>query len=492
MAKSKVGSRPLDGYIRVSRRMGREGPGYISPDVQRESIELWAAYKGVDVAEWHVDEDWSGGTHKRPGLEDAIERAVAGETAGIVSWKIDRFSRYTEGGLRDLRRLEEAGARLAFVVEDIDTSGPMGKFVYTVMLAMGEYFLDTIKAGWRVAKTRAHERGAKIGPTPLGYRRRPDGTLEQDPQEAPVVAEAFERAARTSLAAALDYLGRLELVHEVGKRKDRPRAWTTGTVRRLLANRTYLGEIRWSDLPTTHVPSLQIVERSKWEAAQHAVDAPRRPARHYPLSGLAQCGTCGERMVGGSAGANQRTYRCRASLRLWKGTRCPAPVNVLADTLETHVRRELAAQFSERWEAQEDSAGAVAEWELAMREAEAELDAFVTDAAGAAALRRAGRYDAGLQARIEAVETTQRRYRDAAGRAARASVVVTAELVESATPEEFGELARGGLEAVVVARGRGRVAERVRLVVRDDSPGEVGEPPAQDPQGGGVEPGSRR
>ena len=145
----------MDGYIRVSRRLGREGPGYISPDVQREAIERWAAYKDVEVDEWHVDEDWSGGTHERPGLERAIERATASETGGIVSWKIDRFSRYTEGGLRDLRRLEEAGARLAFVVEDIDTSGPMGKFVYTVMLAMGEYFLDTIKAGWRVAKTRA-------------------------------------------------------------------------------------------------------------------------------------------------------------------------------------------------------------------------------------------------------------------------------------------------------------------------------------------------
>ena len=61
-----------------------------------------------------------GGTHERPGLERAIELAtVTGETGGIVSWKIDRFSRYTEVGLRDLRRLEEAGARLAFVVEDI-------------------------------------------------------------------------------------------------------------------------------------------------------------------------------------------------------------------------------------------------------------------------------------------------------------------------------------------------------------------------------------
>ena len=60
MAKSKAGSRPMDGYIRVSSRLGREGPGYISPDVQREAIERWAAYKDVEVDEWHVDEDWSG------------------------------------------------------------------------------------------------------------------------------------------------------------------------------------------------------------------------------------------------------------------------------------------------------------------------------------------------------------------------------------------------------------------------------------------------
>jgi DNA invertase Pin-like site-specific DNA recombinase len=70
------------------------------------------------------------GRTSAPAFERAIDRAVTGETGGVVSWKIDRFSRYTEGGLRDLRRLEEAGARLAFVVEDIDTSGPMGKFVY--------------------------------------------------------------------------------------------------------------------------------------------------------------------------------------------------------------------------------------------------------------------------------------------------------------------------------------------------------------------------
>jgi DNA invertase Pin-like site-specific DNA recombinase len=173
--------RTMDGYIRVSRRMGRGGPGYISPKAQREAIRRWADYKGVTIAAWHEDEDETGSTQDRPGLVAAVERAVNGDTCGIVSWRIDRFSRYTEGGLRDLRRLEDAGARLAFVIEDIDTSGPMGRFVYTVMLAMGEYFLEAIKSGWVTAKSKAIERGAHIGPTPYGDTRNSDGSSPSTP-----------------------------------------------------------------------------------------------------------------------------------------------------------------------------------------------------------------------------------------------------------------------------------------------------------------------
>src|SRR5262245_57707927 len=36
----------MDGYVRVSRVGGREGPGYMSPDVQREAIERWADLQG--------------------------------------------------------------------------------------------------------------------------------------------------------------------------------------------------------------------------------------------------------------------------------------------------------------------------------------------------------------------------------------------------------------------------------------------------------------
>jgi hypothetical protein len=49
--------------------MGRKGPGCISPTVQQEAIARWAAYRGVEIAAWHVDEDESGGTQDWPGLQ---------------------------------------------------------------------------------------------------------------------------------------------------------------------------------------------------------------------------------------------------------------------------------------------------------------------------------------------------------------------------------------------------------------------------------------
>jgi Resolvase, N terminal domain. len=79
----------FDGYIRV----GRKGPGYISPTVQREAIARWAEYRGVEIAAWHVDEDESGGTQDWPGLREAIRRIESGETEGIACWRLNRFAR---------------------------------------------------------------------------------------------------------------------------------------------------------------------------------------------------------------------------------------------------------------------------------------------------------------------------------------------------------------------------------------------------------------
>jgi DNA invertase Pin-like site-specific DNA recombinase len=438
----------MDGYVRVSRRLGREGESYISPKVQREAIERWAEYKGVEIAAWHVDEDWSGGTQERPGLEAAIERAVSGQTDGIVAWKIDRFSRYTEGGLRDLRVLEEADARLVFVVEDVDTGGPMGKFVYTVMLAMAEYFLANIKAGWLAAKTRAINRGVHIGPCPIGYRRNEDGTLAVDPDHAGAIAAAFRVAADRGINHAVDFL-----IAEVPER-----TWTAFTARRFLGTRTYLGETGYGNNLANPNAHEAIVDRGTFEAVQIrlAQPVPRRKAKEeYPLSGVATCATCGNHMIGGRGGADaRRMYRCS---RRAKG--CAV---LSAEPLEAFVVNALRAAFQHSGFRVGGTAVAVTNAEATLVEAEQELDLFASDVDARRLLGE--RYHRHLADRVENVERARDALREAMGASDDAVTVIPDELWESLEPEELAEVLRSCLDAVIISRGRGPLSERVRVV----------------------------
>ncbi len=88
----------LDGYIRVSRVNGREGEGYISPRVQREKIEQWAALHDVELGEVVVEEDVSGVRALADrGLGRLVERCERGDSEGIVVYRVDRFSRSPRG-----------------------------------------------------------------------------------------------------------------------------------------------------------------------------------------------------------------------------------------------------------------------------------------------------------------------------------------------------------------------------------------------------------
>lgn len=446
----------MDGYIRVSRRMGREGPGYISPHVQREAIQRWADYRGVSIAAWHEDEDASGGSQDRPGLRAAMARVEAGATEGIACWRLNRFARNVSEALEDVKTIHAHDAHLAFIEEDIDPTGPFGRFILTILLAVAALELDNTKAGWRIAKARAIERGAKIGPTPYGYRRHEDGTLQIHEPEADMLRAAFELASRDGVHAAISYLHG----NAAG------RVWTRYTVERVLANRTYLGEIRYGELVQTF-DELALVTRAVWESAQPAAGPRRRkPKASFPLSGLASCAACGSPMVGSRGGLDaRRMYRCRASQTSAKGPRCPEPVSTSAERLEQYVIDELRAAWRhEGFAVGGEDSPALDEAEATLREAEAELDAFVSDATSAAALRRLGRYDTALQARVEAVDSAQAAFHDQAADVPSAVTVLPDEVWGTLTAEELRIVLRGALSTVCVRRGRGPLDERVVVV----------------------------
>ena len=118
--------RTADAYIRVSRRAGREGESFISPELQRKKIADWAKLHEVEILEWWEEIDQSGAKVDRPLFQQALARCEAGETGGIVVAKLDRFARSAVDALSAIRRLNDAGARLVSVEDNFDGSTPMG------------------------------------------------------------------------------------------------------------------------------------------------------------------------------------------------------------------------------------------------------------------------------------------------------------------------------------------------------------------------------
>lgn len=70
----------VDGYVRVSQVGRRGGQQFISPQVQREAIEGWAAMRGARVLEVFEELDESGGRGDRPLLETALQRVESGSS----------------------------------------------------------------------------------------------------------------------------------------------------------------------------------------------------------------------------------------------------------------------------------------------------------------------------------------------------------------------------------------------------------------------------
>ena len=105
----------------------------------------------------------TGGTHpqsSQPSLPRA--RLVTPECDCVLVWKFDRFARSTRHLLTALEEFDHLGIRFISVRDQVDTSSPMGKAMFTIIGAMAELesslISERVTAGMAAAKSRAHVR----------------------------------------------------------------------------------------------------------------------------------------------------------------------------------------------------------------------------------------------------------------------------------------------------------------------------------------------
>jgi DNA invertase Pin-like site-specific DNA recombinase len=105
----------------------------------------------------------SGTKEKRPELDRLMEGAHRRRFDCMVVWKFDRFARSVSHLLRALETFKAQGIEFVSFSEQMDTSTPAGKMVFTVLGAVAELerslIVERVKAGLRNAKAKGKRLG---------------------------------------------------------------------------------------------------------------------------------------------------------------------------------------------------------------------------------------------------------------------------------------------------------------------------------------------
>lgn len=466
----------LDAYVRVSQVRGRSGDSFISPDLQAERIAAWATAHGHTISLEHRELDVSGGSVDRPMLNEAMRRIEAGETGGVVVFKLDRFGRTLVDSLALIDRIRAVGGTFASVSDGFDLSTETGRLVLRIMLSLAEFELERIRANWRDARERAVERGVHVASrTPTGYQRERDGRLAPHPQHAAAIREVFEmRAAGASWADLARHLDGRGVVGPYAAIR-----WTPRAVAHIIDNRVYLGEARSGEFvnENAHPP---LVDRATWTAAQAANPVP--PARSNEpalLAGLVRCASCRHLLRPDKQtmrdGTRARIYRCR---RDHASGRCPGGAAILGSVIEPYVTERFLSRMAAVAAERVDTTGELEQAAAALRDAEDDLTAY-RDSPRILATLGEDRFLDGLQTRLAAVDAATEalaKVRAAATPAGLPAGVNLGELWPDLDTRERQQLLRAGADAVMVrsvGRANAPVSDRTLVLWHGDAPDDL-------------------
>ena len=145
-------------YARVSTSNNGQ-----DPTMQTRELREYCERRGWKVSGEYVDEGISGTKDSRPELNKLMADAHRRRFDAIVVWRFDRFARSVSHLLRALETFKALGIEFVSLSEQVDTSTPTGKMVFTVLGAVAELerclIAERVKAGLRNARAKGKRLG---------------------------------------------------------------------------------------------------------------------------------------------------------------------------------------------------------------------------------------------------------------------------------------------------------------------------------------------
>jgi site-specific DNA recombinase len=291
--------------VRQSRSVGDDP---VSPTEQRQRIEATCEREGFRLLETFNEPDVSGGAplDKRPGLSQAVALIERGEADVIVVAYFDRLFRSVTVQSEVAERVEAAGGALfAADVGEVRSDTASGWISSSMLGVIAEYQRRTTRERTVGAKRRAVENGVPPFPNLPFYLQRQDdgkGPIEHHPRKVKLMREAVRmRLEGATIDAVRDYL-----------RKHQVKLSYHG-VQSKFSSRLLLGELRFGSM-VNDAAFTPVIDGETWQRLQR-VSVPRgrraKSDRLLARLGVLRCGSCGARMVVGSANNGAYPiYRC--------------------------------------------------------------------------------------------------------------------------------------------------------------------------------------
>jgi DNA invertase Pin-like site-specific DNA recombinase len=175
--------------------------GHQDPEMQLRELTEFIERRGWQVAEVYTDAGISGSKASRPALNRLMVDAGRRRFDVVIVWRFDRFARSVSHLLRALEQFQALGIDFVSLSENVDTSTPTGKMVFTVLGAVAELERSLIQERVKAGLRNARAKGKRLG--------RPRADVDETEIKALRAAGASWRAVAEKLGVGVGTVHRI-------------------------------------------------------------------------------------------------------------------------------------------------------------------------------------------------------------------------------------------------------------------------------------------
>ena len=250
-------------YARYSSDSQREE----SIDGQLRECKAFAESNDITIVDTYIDRALSAKTDNRPDFQRMIKESAKGNFEMIIVWKLDRFARNRYDSAHYKSVLQKNGVKVVSATEKISQNSE-GILLESLLEGMAEYYsAELSEKVTRGLKENALKCKYNGGTLPIGYSTDKNQNFVIDPLTAPAILDAFKHYAEGATMQQIT-----DELNLKGVRTKKNTRITLNAVTRMLHNRRYIGEYRYSDIITPNgIP--QIVPEDLFERVQEKMKA---------------------------------------------------------------------------------------------------------------------------------------------------------------------------------------------------------------------------